>query len=100
MHVSEVKISLIKPQGGLIGFASLVVNGDIFLTGIGIHRKLDGTGYRLTYPERKAGQHSFQVFHPINQASGRAIENAIFMATKNVLNGLDHHAGYDSPYVA
>ena len=49
MLISEVKIQLIKPQGGLIAFVSLVVGGKLYLSGIGIHRKLDGCGHRLTY---------------------------------------------------
>jgi DNA-binding cell septation regulator SpoVG len=96
MQVSEVNIHLIKPQGGLIAFASLVIDDSLFLSGIGIHRKLEGDGYRLTYPTRKAGQQSFEVFHPINRGTGIAIEQAVIAALKDVLNRLDCDAGYDS----
>lgn len=96
MQISEVNIHLIKPQGGLIAFASLIVDDSLFLSGIGIHCKLDGCGYRLTYPTRKAGQQSFEVFHPINRATGMEIERAVFAALKDVLNRLDSDAGYDS----
>jgi DNA-binding cell septation regulator SpoVG len=100
VQVSEIKIQLIKPQGGLIAFASLVVNDSLFLTGIGIHRKLDGTGFRLTYPNRKVGEQSFEIFHPINRAMSRVMEDAIFAAVKNVLKRLDQNAGHTYARVA
>ena len=55
MKISEVNIILIKPRNGLIGFASLVVNDALYLGSIGIHQKLNGNGYRLTYPTKKTG---------------------------------------------
>lgn len=90
LHINEVSISLIKPKDGLIGFASLIVNDAIFLSGISIHRKLDGSGYRLTYPTRKTGNRDFDVFHPICHAASKAIEDAILAKLKNVMNRLEH----------
>ncbi len=98
MRVSEVHIQLIKPQAGLIAFASLVVEGDLYLSGIGIHRKLDGSGHRLTYPTRKAGAQSFDIFHPINRGAGLVIEDAVMAALKDVLTRLGSDAGHDSPH--
>ena len=46
--ISEVNISLIKPQNGLIGFASLILEGNFYIGSIGVHQRLDGSGYRLT----------------------------------------------------
>ena len=100
MQVSEVRINLIKPQDGLIVFASMVVNGDLYLSGIGIHRKLDGSGFRLTYPKRKAGRQCFDIFHPINRGAGRMIEDAILAALKDVLNRLGRDAGHNCPDAA
>ncbi len=95
MLISEVKIQLIKPQGGLIAFVSLVVGGKLYLSGIGIHRKLDGCGHRLTYPTRKIGTRSFDIFHPINRDAGRAIENAVMAALKDVLNRRHRNVGHN-----
>ena len=100
MQVSEVRINLIKPQDGLIAFASLVVSGDLYLSGIGIHRKLDGSGFRLTYPKRKAGRQCFDIFHPINRGAGRMIEDAVLAALKDVLNRLGRDAGHNCPDAA
>ena len=81
MKITEVQIDFIKPNNGLIAFASLVVNEDIYLSSIGIHKKIDGTGYRLTYPNKD--KHS--VYYPINKTAGQAIENAIFKKLKDVM---------------
>lgn len=59
MIVSEVNIQLIKPCDGLVGFASVVLDGQIYLSSIGIHQRLDGTGYRITYPTKKNWQSQF-----------------------------------------
>ena len=82
MKISEVQIDFIKPNNGLIAFASLVVNGAVFLSSIGIHKKIDGRGYRLTYPSK--GKHS--VYYPINKIAGQAIESEIFKKLKDVMN--------------
>ena len=95
MQISEVSVNIIKPKDGLIGFASLVVADSLFLSGIGIHQKLNGHGYRMTYPTRKSGAQNFDVFHPINRAAGKAIEDAILEKLNDVLNRLEKHAGHN-----
>jgi hypothetical protein len=81
MKITEVQIDFIKPNNGLIALASLVLNGDVFLSSIGIHKKIDGTGYRITYPSK--GKHS--MFYPINRDAGLAIENEIFRQLNDVM---------------
>ena len=81
MTITEVQIDLIKPNNGMIGFASLVLNDCIYLSSIGIHKKIDDSGYRLTYPSK--GTHS--VFYPINRCAGQAIESAIFKKLNDVM---------------
>ena len=88
-HVTEVTLFFIKPQNGLIAFASLVLNDQLYLSGIGIHRKLDGSGYRLTYPTRIVGNGQKQIFHPIRKPLTDAIENAVFNKLKEVMSDVD-----------
>ena len=95
MTISEVNISLIKPRDGLIGFASLVVNDALYLGSIGIQQKLDGSGYRLTYPTKKSGAHNMDIFHPIDRATGKAIEAAILNKLNEVMNKANGNAGYN-----
>jgi DNA-binding cell septation regulator SpoVG len=92
MDVTEVDIALVKPQEGLIAFASVVLDDQVYLGSIGVHRKLDGSGYRLTYPTRRLGERLVDVFHPIRRPIGVAIERAIVAKLKDVLSR--GHAGY------
>ena len=77
MKISEINIQLIKPTNGLVAFASVVLDGKVYLGSIGVHQRLDGTGYRLTYPTKKTGNRDFHIFHPIERSLGQRIEQAI-----------------------
>ena len=93
MRVTEINITLIKPKDSLIGFASVVVNDEIFLSSIGIHRKLNNPdAYRLTYPSKGSGSQQFQIFHPISKPANAVIEQAIFDKMKDVMS--KRNAGY------
>ena len=84
--VSEIEIIPIKPRGGLIGFASFVLDGKYYVSSVAIFTKLDGSGYRLVYPAKKVGQRNVNLFHPITQESGRAIEKAVSEKVNNLFN--------------
>jgi DNA-binding cell septation regulator SpoVG len=75
MQATEVDITFVKPKDGLIALATVVLNDQLYLSGIAIHSKLVGSGYRLTYPARKVGEAQFSVFHPIRKQVGLAIED-------------------------
>lgn len=81
IKITEVQIEFINPSNGLIAFASIVIDGSIFLSSIAIHKKLNAEGYRLTYPSK--GQ--FQIFYPINKEVSRQIEEAIFKKLNDVM---------------
>jgi DNA-binding cell septation regulator SpoVG len=93
MQVTEVDIAFVKPKDGLIAFASVVLDDQLYLSGIAVHSKLVGSGYRLTYPTRKAGEAQLSLFHPIRKPVGLAIESAIIQKLKNVMRKRD--AGHD-----
>lgn len=95
MIVTEVDIAFVKPKNGLVAFASVVLESQLYLGSIAIHRKLDGSGYRLTYPTRKVGDAQFEIFHPIRRPLGLAIEQAVFAKLKNVVSKSD--AGHHRP---
>ena len=85
-QVSEVQIKIVKPRDGLVGFASLVLDGKLYLSSIGIFTKLDGTGFRLTYPTKKVGMNDMQIYHPINKEAGEAIEEAVISKANEVFS--------------
>lgn len=75
--ITEIQIIPIKPKDGLIGFASVVVDSKLYLSSIGIHKKLDGSGFRITYPTKKVGEINIDIFHPITRDFSLIIEQAI-----------------------
>ena len=75
--VSEIEIIPVKPKGGLIGFASFVLDERYYVGSVAIFTRLDGSGYRLVYPAKKVGQRNINIFHPINQEVGRIIEETV-----------------------
>jgi len=85
MKISEVQIELIKPNNGLVGFASLVIDDNFYLSSIAIHKKLNADGYRLTYPNK--GQ--FTIFHPINKQTSSQVESSVFGKLKDVMKKVD-----------
>ena len=91
IKISEVNISFIKNRDGLIGFASLVINDQLYLSSIGIHKKLNDTGYRLTYPNKFIGNSPINIFHPINREASNAIEEGIFNKLNEVMKN-DRHS--------
>ncbi len=89
MEITEVRIAFIKPRDGMIGFASVVLDNALYLGSIGVHHKLDGSGFRLTFPTRRAGDGQAHVFHPIRQDLSKRLETAIFEKMKNVMSKAD-----------
>ena len=82
MNITEINIEFIKPNNGMIGFASLVIDGNLYLSSIAIHKKLQEEGYRITYPSKG----NFSIFHPINKTTSKQIEEAVFKKLKEVMS--------------
>jgi DNA-binding cell septation regulator SpoVG len=78
IEITEVNVRLLDdPSGSLIGWASCIVNGCLFLNGIQIRESAEGSTF-LTFPCQISAQdkrHFF--FNPINRNAHRAVEEAI-----------------------
>ena len=96
MKISEVQIDFIKPRDGLIGFASFVIDENIYISSVAIHTKLNGDGYRLTYPSKG----NFTICHPINKKASYEIEAAIFTKLKNVMNKVNQNVQILQPPIS
>jgi len=83
MQATEVDIAFVKPKDGLIALATVVLDDQLYLSGIAIHSKLVGSGYRLIYPTRKVGEAQFSVLNPTGKPVGLAIEQSIVEKLKN-----------------
>lgn len=77
MNITKVELLLIKPQNGLMAFAYVEINHQFYVSSIGVHKRLDGQGYRITYPTRKVGEQNHTIFHPTKPTFSKAIKQAI-----------------------
>lgn len=74
--ISEIQFYLVKPQDGLVGFVSFVLDGKFWMGSVAVFTRREG-GYRLVYPTRKVAGQNINVFHPINQEIGLLVEQAV-----------------------
>lgn len=84
MKITEVQLTPIKPKDGLVAFASVVIDNDVYLGSIGVHARIDGNGYRITYPKKIVSDKQIDIYHPINKLAGQIIEQAIIAKAKQL----------------
>jgi stage V sporulation protein G len=83
--ITEVQIFTCKYNNGLLGFAKCVIDDDLYLGSIAIYSKLDGTGYRLKFPNKKVGDNMINLYHPINKDFAKQLEDAIVDKYKEII---------------
>ncbi len=86
MEISKIELIPIKSQQGLIAFANIVIENSIFLGSIGVHKRLDGSGYRLTYPTKKVGATNIVLCHPVNPSLSRKIEEMVLRKVEELFS--------------
>ncbi|MCK5590386.1 MAG: septation protein SpoVG family protein [Candidatus Pacebacteria bacterium] len=77
--ISEIQIIPVKPQNGLVAFASAVINDQIYIGNLAIYTSLASKNeYRLVYPSKilPTGK-QVQCIHPITKKAGKSIQAAI-----------------------
>jgi len=94
-RLTEIQIIPIKPQNGLVAFASFVLDDNLYLGSIGIVTRPRG-GYRLVYPTKKVAGRSLNIFYPIEKEFALAIENEVVRRFEEVMNQNDRHSRFDS----
>jgi len=95
MRITEIQIIPIKPQNGLVAFASFVLDGSLYLGSIGIVTRPNG-GYRLVYPTKKVAEKNLNIFYPINRDFALAIENEVVKQFEDVMKKYDRHNSFNS----
>lgn len=96
MKISEVQIIPVKPSNGLVGFASCVIDGCLYIGSLGIHQLRDCTGYRITYPTKQLGSRNLNYYHPISKQAGKLIEEAITKKCREIFEKSDENNGRHS----
>ncbi len=95
MNISEIQIIPIKPQDGLVAFASFVLDNSLYLGSIGIVTRPQG-GYRLVYPTKKVDLRNINLFHPINKSFAERIEKEVINKFENVMKNYDRHDSFSA----
>ena len=94
-RLSEIQIIPIKPQNGLVAFASFVLDSNLYLGSIGIMTRPNG-GYRLVYPTKKVAERNLNIFYPINKEFSQVIENKVVRQFEDVMKKYDRHNSFNS----
>ena len=89
-RLSEIQIIPIKPQNGLVAFASFVLDGSLYLGSIGVVTRPNG-GYRLVYPTKKVAERNLNIFYPINREFALAIETEVVKRFEEVMKKYDRY---------
>lgn len=91
LMITEVQIIPVKPRDGLIGFASLVMNNQIYIGSLGIHTSPSSQdGFRLVYPQKilSTGK-QINCVHPINREAGDVIKRAVISKYMQIISNID-----------
>ncbi len=84
--LSEISILPIKPKNGLIAFVSFILNEQFYIGNIAVYSTLDGTDYRLVYPDKiLPNGKRINCFHPICQEAGEIIKEAVIKKYRELL---------------
>ncbi len=94
-RLSEIQIIPIKPQNGLVAFASFVLDKNLYLGSIGIMTRPQG-GYRLIYPTKKIAERSLNIFYPISREFALAVEQEVVKQFEDVMKKYDRHNSFNS----
>ena len=88
--ISEVQIVPIRPKDGVVGFASFLLDGWLYLGSVAIMTRPQG-GYRLLYPTKKLADRSIPIYHPIRREIAQQIEQAVIEKFEDVMSRNDRH---------
>ena len=82
--ITEINIIPVKPDKGLVAFVTCVIDNALYLSGMTIYTKIDGSGHRLGYPAKKKGDKNFNIYHPINKETTNFLEDNIIAKYKEL----------------
>jgi hypothetical protein len=90
MQIDEIQIIPTKPQNGLVGFCSFVLERAFYVSGIAIYTRPQG-GFRLVYPSKKLGLAERSIFYPIRKEIGDFVEQEVTKKIEEVVTQNDRY---------
>ena len=77
--IAEIQIIPVKPQNGLVAFASFVLNNQFYVGNIAIYTSPSSrNGFRLLFSDKKSTSgKSIKLFHPITEEAGEKVTSEI-----------------------
>jgi len=90
IQLSEINLIPVRPNNGLIAFASFILNGQFFVGNIGIYTTPDGYSYRLVYPDKiLPNGKRINLFHPISREAGESIKEVVINKYKALIMDIE-----------
>ncbi len=79
LDINEINILPVKPQNGLVAFASFVINNQIYIGNIAVYSSFTTEdGFRLVYPDKVLPNGKrISCVHPISRDAGESIKRAV-----------------------
>jgi len=90
LTLSEIQIIPVKPNNGLVAFASAVLNYQFYIGNIAIYSSPSSKyGYRLVFPNKNLSNgKKIDCFHPIDRNAGMYIEKVIITKYEELMLAL------------
>lgn len=97
IQISEIQIIQVKPNNGLIAFASFILNESLFLSSIAVYTRLDNPDqYRLVYPSKLIGNKDTNILYPIKKEVGGYIEKEVSKQYNKLFKKCDKYDRYSN----
>lgn len=77
IKISRIEILPVEPRNGLLALCSFVINNAFYVGDVAIYSRLNGSGYRLSYPFKKIGDTKISMVHPINREATSEVERQV-----------------------
>ncbi len=86
IKLTEIEIVPVRPNKGLVAFASFILNDSFFVGDAAIYTRIDQPGYRLVYPVRYLVTGlRVHCFKPIHKPVADEIENQVSRYYENLI---------------
>jgi len=86
IKLTEIEIVPVRPNKGLVAFASFILNDSFFIGDVAVYTRIDQPGYRLVYPVRYLVTGlRVHCFKPIHKSAADEIENQVSRYYENLI---------------